>query len=233
MKAIIVEDDFNNCLVLREMVSRHIDHVEIIGEAYSVTEGIELIKRLSPNFLFLDVEFPDGSGFDLLRSLDLPIPTIFTTAYDEYTLDALRARAVDYLLKPLNLGELKAAVERLRSNMPSHDSKTVIIHNDPEGYSVIDYDEISFIESQDNCVVVSLRNKEKKVFFNSLKYFENILPAEKFYRIHKSFIVNLGVITFIENGRTGEISLLSGQKIPVAARRKAAFMRAFKGFMEC
>jgi len=245
MRAVIVEDEDNSRELLRGAIEHFTEEVEIIGEASDVESGVALINDLKPDVLFLDIELPDGKGFDIIDKVeDGQYRVIFVTAYDDYTIKAIRYSAIDYLVKPLDIDDLEAAVGRLkkrpkmtRENVSfltkqiktkSNDGKIMVSNRN--GYEMIEFDEILSIEASSNYVFFNLENGNKYLAAHSLNYYEDLLPDDRFFRIHKSFIVNFGKVKSIDSGRTGNVVLVDGTKLNVAARRKSVFISFLKKY---
>ena len=245
MRAIIVEDEDNSRELLRSAIENFTDGIEVVGEANDVESGVNTINRLKPDVLFLDIELPDGKGFDIIDKIKSgPYKVIFVTAYDDYAIKAIRYAAIDYLVKPLDLDDLEAAVERLKTRPAltsqnidflsqqienkTNDNKIMVpSHN---GYQMIDFDSIVSIEADSNYVFFILDDGKKYLAAHSLSYYEDLLPDEQFFRIHKSHIVNFNKVKSVESGRTGKALLKNGAHLDIAARRKAAFMAYMKKY---
>lgn len=245
IRAIIVEDEDNSRELLRTAIDNFTEGIEVIGEAFNVASGVDTINRLKPDVLFLDIELPDGKGFDILDKIDAgQYKVVFVTAYDDFAIKAIRYAAIDYLVKPLDLDDLEAAVERLKSRPvissqninfltqqienKGKDNKIMVpTHN---GYQLIDFDQILSVEADSNYVFFVLENGKKHLAAHSLNYYEDLLPDERFFRIHKSHIVNFTKVKSVEAGRTGKAILHNGAELDIAARRKAAFVAFMKKY---
>ena len=247
MKAIIVEDEKNSRELLRSAIENFTDGVEVIGEADNVNNAVALINKLKPDVLFLDIELPDGKGFDIIDRLDENYKVIFVTAYDDYAIKAIRYAAIDYLVKPLDLDDLEASIERLKirpsitqknidllnnklKSSTAHEDKIMIASH--KSYKLLNMDDIVAVEADENYVFFILENGKKHLASQSLNYFESLLPSEKFYRIHKSHIINLTKVKSVEKGRTGKAIFHNGSTMDIAARRKSAFLTYLKKYTE-
>lgn len=243
MRAIIVEDEQNSRELLRSAIENFTEGIEVIGEADSVLSAVSLINSSKPDILFLDIELPDGKGFDIIDRIDGQYKVVFVTAYDDYAIKAIRYAAIDYLVKPLDLDDLEAAIERLKIR-PAITKKNVSFLNDRltstnnsenkimvpghSGYTLLDVNNIVAVEADANYVFFTLENGKKHLAAHSLSYYEDLLPENKFFRIHKSHIINFTKIRTIEPGRTGKAILIDGTELDIAARRKQAFMTYLK-----
>ena len=125
IKALIVDDEQNNCLYLHNLLQKYCTGVEVCGIANTASEGVQLINEQQPDLVFLDIKMPEGSGFDLLESItERNFKVIFVTAYDHYAIKAIRYSAFDYLLKPINTIELQKAIERVKVEMQQDKSES-------------------------------------------------------------------------------------------------------------
>jgi len=241
IRAIVIEDEIYSRKLLQKMLESYCDDIEVLGAAIDVPSGIELINQTNPDLIFLDVEIPGGTGFDVLNAFENPtFKTIFVTGYDHYAIKAIKYSAIDYLLKPINLIDLKNAIQRLRkSHLHQREnirflnevikSKTTsiekIILSDTKKHIVIRLENIIFIKAEGTYVTFHLEGAIKHTTINPLSYYEELLPDNKFFRIHKSYLVNTQKIQKIETGRGGMVHLGEGFALPVAARRKSAFIK--------
>jgi two-component system, LytTR family, response regulator len=193
-KACIIDDESNSREVLELMINETHPEIEIIGTASNITEGLELIRLHPPDLLFLDVEMPGGSGFDLVRQLKEPLPQIiFCTAYGHYAIKAIECSALAYLLKPVSSQKLHEAIEkaRMKSN-PLQRSLQLI--NTVEDTKVIRFDEVVCCVAESNYTKIHLADGSKIIASKTLKDFESILYQPHFFRIHHSYLINLNYI---------------------------------------
>lgn len=233
LSVVIIDDEKNSRELLKKLLSKYCEQVEVLGMANSVSTGIHLLNNHNPDLLFLDIEMPGGTGFDLLENIkDASFETCFVTGYEKYAIKAIKHGAIDYLLKPVEISELKAAVakcKKLKKEQSNARKKSIIV-SDAEQYTVISIEKIVQIDVINNYTVIVL-NKNKKVLSKErLNYFENILPPECFIRTHKSHIVNLNYVESLISGRSLSVNLKNGDKLPVAARRKKEFLLSFEQF---
>ncbi len=236
MKALIVEDKKHirkGLLHLLTLVNKEID---VVGECGSVQEAVVVAKACKPNLIFLDINLTDGTGFDFLdQTNELDFKVIFITAYEEYALKALKIGAVDYLLKPVDVDELKTAIDKVNAlsvetqkqristarKVMSGDSETLILSLQ-DSFQVINLPELMFCESDKGYTTFYLSNGKKHLASKSLKEFEEQLTSQYFTRPHQSFIVNLKFIDRYD--KSGTIFLKNGAKIPVSSRKKTEFL---------
>lgn len=241
IRAVIIEDEPNSRELLKNMVSNYCEHVEIVGEADDVPSGVAVINELKPSLVFLDIEMPGGDGFDVINQIsNLDFAVIFVTGYNQYAIKAIKYAALDYLLKPIGLGELRAAIQKVQTMGPTprrniqflqdnidekeEDISQIVIPGKQE-HSVIEIDDILYLEAQGNYVRFHLDDGLNRLVSYPLNFYEQLLPKSIFFRIHKSHIINLAQVERYEGGRTGKVHLKNGHGLDIAARRKSAFIQ--------
>lgn len=217
----------------------------MIGDANNTNEGKELIQQTKPELVFLDIEMPYGNGFDLLNKL-MPVDfeVIFVTAFDKYMLQALKYSALDFLLKPVNIEELKNAVKnaeiRIRKNSVNQ-QLSILLDNfkkqesglkkiaipTADGFDFILIEDIIRCEAQGAYTKIHITNSKKILVSRPLKDYENLLPEDIFFRIHNSHLINLNFIKKYNRGRGGMVELDDGSVLEVASRRKDEFLKRF------
>jgi two-component system LytT family response regulator len=238
VKAVIIDDDFTSRMLLREILKKAIDNVELLGEAGSVVEGIPLIERVAPDVVFLDISMPDGSGFDLLDKLKkIDFKIIFITAYTEFAVKAFKYSAFDYIVKPIDIQELaktiaripqikkvngKRQVNELKANLLSNienGAKTIAL---PElnGFAIVQVNEIIRCEGLRNYTRIIFKEREEKIVSRTLLEFENLLTPLGFIRIHRSHLVNLENVVRYIKAQGGMIELKTGELLKVSPKHK-------------
>lgn len=233
MKVLVIDDERLARQELKKLLKKH-QEIEIIGEAANADEANELIKEKKPDLIFLDIQMPGKTGFELLEELDEVPLVIFVTAYDEYAIEAFKVNALDYLLKPVEPKLLSAAIDKVFS-MQHNDNKTIEHVNKLTSESQI------FLKDGDKCWFVSLKDVRMfesegnyvRVFFNnykplilkSLNNLEKKLDEETFFRANRKFIINLKWIESIENWFSGGllVKLKGGETVEVSRRQAARF----------
>jgi two-component system, LytTR family, response regulator len=200
-KAIIVDDERLARAKLRAMLA-DFPHIQIAGEADSVDEAVKLIEKLKAEVIFLDIQMPHASGFELLERIDGEAKIIFVTAYDEYAIRAFEVNALDYLLKPVNPSRLKQAVERLEQPTASSEKKLeyddFIFVNSARKSKFIKVGSIKCVLAADVYSEILTTDGEKFLLLKALNEWENRLPPKNFLRIHRSTIINLEFIEQVE-----------------------------------
>ena len=243
IRSVIVEDETAAREVLRSYLTKYCPQVEIVGEAQNSREAIPLLHELQPQLVFLDVEMPFGNAFDVLEACSsLTFETIFVTAFSEYSLKALNRSAAYYLLKPISIEELIAAVNKVQQqvmNKELFNRNKVIVENfrEPkqekqqvilptmEGFEIVKMDEIIRLKGNGNFTDLYLTNGNKKMACRFLKHFTEMLPLP-FLRVHKSHIVNLNFVKLYNKG--GYITLEDGAEVEISPTYKEDFLKNFK-----
>lgn len=229
MKALLIDDESPARNLVKAYLANH-PSVEIIGEATNGFEGLKLINELKPDLIFLDVQMPKLTGFELLELLDGHVPEIiFCTAYDEYALKAFEHNAVDYLLKPFTQTRLLDAVKKIEQNtisaakqptkaMALPESTERIVVKDGSEITIIDIQNVTHIEAQDDYVDIHT-NTGKYLKKQTMAHFEAVLPPSQFVRIHRKFILNINQLAKIDKygKETYSVILKHGQQLTASA----------------
>ena len=232
-KVLIVDDERlarkDLCSLLKEY-----DNINILGEADDVPSAKKAIKELKPAVIFLDIQMPGESGFDLLKEINVDSKIIFVTAFDEYAIRAFEVNALDYLLKPVNPERLARTIERLENDGKSENEKMRKLNYDDRLFLMIDtqfkflkIDRILYISSAGDYSEVMTNDGHKGLTLKSMKEWENRLPGQYFCRIHRSTIVNMEYIDSFEEWFNYSFRVyLNGVENPfVMSRRFAAKLK--------
>ncbi|MEM0996315.1 MAG: LytTR family DNA-binding domain-containing protein [Bacteroidota bacterium] len=242
--AILIDDEKMGRDALKILLRNYIPEVQLLGVADSVATGRRLIAELQPELVFLDVEMPEEDGFSLFRYFPSPtFQVIFVTAFDRYAIRALRLSALDYLLKPVDLEELEQAVARAlercsAAGNPIFQQQSAqlsvraeldkIAVPDANGFELLPMREIVRLEADSNYTSIFIRGGQRKLVTRALRYFEELLPVREFFRVHASHMVQLKCILKYVKGRGGHLEMEDGSVVPVAARKKAEFLRILR-----
>jgi two-component system LytT family response regulator len=241
MRAVIIEDEKQAINALKQELRENCPEVQILGTASKVKEAIDLISKLSPELVFLDIQLKDGNGFDVLSTIGTyDFKVIFTTAYSNFAIQAIKVSAIDYLLKPIDSIELIKAVQKAKivnTNDLKNQIKTLIDnHNNPlnkkiaipttHGISVFESNEILRIQSEGNYSSIYFTNETKLLVAKTLKDFEELLRDNGFIRIHHSHIINLMHLKSYSNKDGGYVILNNKTTLPISKRKKSDFMSA-------
>jgi two-component system LytT family response regulator len=249
LRALIIDDEAHMRDTLVKLLALHCPDVEVVGQASGVVSGEAAINEFHPEVVFLDIQMKDGTGFDLLYSLSsIDFKVIFVTAYDQYALQAFRFSAVDYLLKPINPEYLADAVNRAGQMIQEHfniqmkaleeNLKSVsmqhkkIIIKTTENIHLLDMKNIISCESDSSYTTVHTSEGDKILVSKTLKEYEDLLADCGFYRVHKSYLINLLQIKRFERQDGGSIVMSNELKIPVASRKRDELLQLIEKLAE-
>jgi two-component system, LytTR family, response regulator len=241
LKAIIIDDELKGRIALRRKLLDYCKEIQLLGEAENGEQGLCLIEKHHPDIIFLDIEMPRMNGFDMLRKVkDKNFHIIFTTAYDQYAITAIKYSAFDYLLKPIDIEELKSAIARISNQSYNQTEKKLdaleqnlggkkifkkIAVPTMQGLLFFDITTIIHLEAQSNYTILYFTDHPKLTASKTLKEFEELLPEETFFRTHHSHIINLNFIKRYIKGDGGQIEMQNGNYVDVARRKKEEFMK--------
>jgi two-component system LytT family response regulator len=241
IKAIIIDDEKAGAEVLQFLINENCPGIQILSIQHSVESAITSINKFKPDLIFLDIEMPTGTGFDVIQSTrEIGYETIFITAYEHYAVKAFKTNAIDYLLKPIDVDELinavKNAEKRINSSNKNNNTaieslilsaiqknKKISIPSQ-EGILWIDLDDIIRFEAESNYTHVYIKNKKKIMVAKTLKSFEYQLTNTFFCRIHSAHLINLNEIDRYIKGDGGIAVLKDGSNIPVSRANKAELL---------
>ncbi|MEI6456495.1 MAG: LytTR family DNA-binding domain-containing protein [bacterium] len=239
---IIIDDERIARETFQEIIDRYLtERLEVCGLAESVKEGAELIRKFDPDIVFLDIEMPVESGFKLFDHFTAyNFEVIFTTAFKQYAIDAIKFSALDYLLKPINFIDLREALNRFDKKRITNTSQQrieTLISNltvgvdinqkvafpTMDGYQMEKLNDITFCEADINYTRIHIFDGRKIMVSRTLKEVEELLSCRYFFRIHKSFLANLNYIKSYSRAMSG-IYLDNNQWLPVATRKNEEFL---------
>lgn len=241
--AIIVEDEAKSRDNLRAILKEYCSQIEIYAESTNVNEAIRDINKHNPQLLFLDIELPDGTGFDILETINTKeMEVIFITAYGHYAIKAIRFCALDYILKPINIPDLIKAVTRSReniterkenqrlkqliSNLSQQNQQQLVL---PVGNKLefVPLDEIVFLKSDNNYTTFFLENNTEILVSKPIKEFDSILN-DKFIRTHQSYVVNPSKIKTLIKSDGGYLKMKNEVNVPISRNRKEEVIQRLK-----
>lgn len=231
MRVLLIDDERLARAELRRLLAAH-PHVDIVGEAANAADGVQQIAALKPDLVFLDVQMPGGSGFDMLAALDAAPQVIFTTAFDRYALQAFEVNALDYLQKPIQPARMAAALQRraaqrftnvLPAATPAAMPQKLFI-KDGERCWFVALDDIRLFESEGNYTRAYF-DMHQPLMLRSLSQLEERLDPQRFFRASRRHIVNLGFVERVVSNDAGglDLTLRDGMEIEVSRRRAAQF----------
>lgn len=244
---LIVDDETQSRIVINSLLSKFSDRVEIIGEASNVEDAFELIKLKKPQLVFLDIQMPRGDGFSLLKKFkDIPFEIIFVTSFDKYAINAIKFSALDYLLKPIEVADLKESLEKafksISKKISSKNQIVNLLHNIEaetedqkmilqvgENMKIVVSSKIVSIEGDGNYCSISTINNERFITAKYLKEFEDYFgERSNFIRIHRSCLLNVAQIKGYHIGEPCIIEMNNGQTFEVARRKKAEVLEKLR-----
>ncbi len=246
IKAALVDDETSSIHILKNILEKQCENVEVVWTADNIEDAQKMIDEKEVDVIFMDIEMPPHSSFQLLENITDPhFEVIFVTAYQEYALRAIKMAALDYILKPIKasdivqvidklrtmkkskIGELTGLVKNYLNELPENFSKIVVHVND--GYDIVDIGNIVYIEALDSYTKIHLAGKLSYVASRSLKDFEELLSDKGFYRVHKSYLINLRHMMKIQKGLAASVVMSNGTSVPISARKKDTFFTELKG----
>lgn len=246
IKAIIIDDETRSRQIIKEMLNKYCPEIEVISDVSSGEEAYPVITEQQPDLVFLDIEMPYEDGFDFLNRFDrIPFEVVFITAYNQYAIRAIRICALDYLLKPLSITDLKNAVERAKErilNKHSHGQHELLLQNlkrnrntehhklaipARDGLDFIDIKDIIVLEADGAYTNIRMTDKRKLLSSRNLKEYEEFLPEDFFFRAHHSFIINLHHVRNYHKGEGGYVVMTDNSNVDISKRKKKEFLERF------
>lgn len=257
IRAVIIDDEVKGQKLLRNMLKDYCPQVEVLDMGGNVEDGLELIKKHKPDLIFLDIEMPDGTGFDLLDKIgNIELEVIFTTAYDKYAIQAIHFSVLDYLLKPINVEELTAAVSKVERKMEEdvekksvNESLQVLLENNKaqahskkiglptqQGINFVLIKDIVMCKAEGNYSIIYLAGKpQQEIVSRTLKEFEEMLVQFNFFRVHRTYLVNLNHLKEYSrtnhsvdyDGDGGSVIMNNGLHVPVSRDRRKYLLQRF------
>ncbi len=243
IRTVLVDDEIDSIRVLQKLLETACPDVDIVGKADGVETALHTIQTTRPDLVFLDIEMTQGNAFDLLNQLQpLSFRVIFVTAFDNYALRAFKYSAVDYLLKPVDIDDLRSAVERVSSELQEKsivEKMQVLLENVStmqlsrqkmaiptiNGLSFVTIQDIIRLEAKGSYTIIYLGNKEQITATRNIKDYEDLLPETIFCRVHNSHIINIHKIQKYLKGRGGYVTMEDGSAIEIATRRREEFFQ--------
>ncbi len=245
MKKILIIDDENRT---RDLIAKMIDSfgfdVVTIPEGENVQSAIKAIKKHQPDIVFLDIQMPDGTGFDVIRSIEnKDFEVIFITAHEEFAIKAIKFSALDYLLKPVDTAELKAALEKaleqvdsrkensqfdaLQKNINPNEKRRLVLKTQ-ESVHVVDLDEIIRCEADRNYTSFFLNGGKKILVSKTLKEYETLLSAHNFLRVQQSHLVNIDYVDRYDKKNGGAVVMKDGSEVPLSPAKRELFFQCLE-----
>lgn len=236
--AIIVDDELHGRENLKKIIETYCPEIEIVGLADSVINAMELVSVHKPDAVFLDINMPVLDGFDFLEEYeDRNFMVVFVSAHEEFGINAVKAGVADYLLKPINIKELKLTVKKLLSLknktikaeiVPENEKNDKLVLPASHGFNVLIFDDLIRLEAEGCYTKVVIRDGKDKIISHTLKDFENTLPKQLFFRIHKSHLINLKYIKEYSTRSGNFVTMTDGSKIEISRRKAPEFIQRIK-----
>jgi two-component system, LytTR family, response regulator len=248
IKTILVDDEANNLQFLQSLLKDNCTSLQVMETANTAADGLLMIQELQPQLVFMDVDMPGMTGFEVLKKLEpLSFEVIFVTAYNQYAMEAFEYNAVAYITKPIVTEKLIAAVEKaiikieekkytehifsLLENVQQKNEHDKIALPTLQGLQFVKLSQICYVESSGNYSNFLLADNTKIMVSRQLGEYEKLLPADNFVRIHDKHIINLTCIKEYIKGSGGEVILENGARLTVAARRKDELLSRFEKWL--
>lgn len=243
IKALIIDDE-KHAIVTLSYLLEQLDGIEVVGSVQNSTKAKEEIERLQPDLVFLDIEMPNLNGFGLLEQFqNIPFKVIFTTAYNQYAIKALKMNALDYLLKPIDMEELENAIRKYEKNdiLTSDEQiaqlsrfkmgqmQDTLALSTQKGLHFVKLNEVMYFAASGTYTYVVLESGEKHLVSKSLSVFEEVLQDNVlFFRAHKSHLIHLNFVKLYIRGEGGEIVMQDLTHISLSRNKKQEFLSLFK-----
>lgn len=231
LKAAIIDDEKHAIDTLTyDLHENHSVDVEIVFSTTNPVDGLKLLRTEKPDLLFLDVDMPGLSGLDLVQLIDdLPTRVVFTTAHLEYAVQAVETIASGYLLKPVQPDDLQRIIQKIIAEKGTENREQPVTGkipvSDADGIELVPWNEIIYCKSDSNYCELNLTGNRRIVASKTLKYFESNLPSNQFYRVHKSYLVNLHHIKKYLKRDGGELVLSNNAILPVSRNHKETILK--------
>lgn len=246
LNAVIIDDEPGNIVTLRQLIKTYCPTIVCCGTASNIKEGAMLIKNTSPDIVFLDIQMPGGSGFDLLDNIKEPsFEIIFVTAFDNHAIKAFKYAALYYILKPVAIKDLQDAVQKVTEKLrhKAYEGRIALLMDNlkkedrslhriglpvANGLYFQDVKTITHLKAEGSYTKVYTEDNKCELISKSLREFEDILPPALFCRVHHSHLINMNFVKRYYKGRGGYVEMTDGTEIEVAVRKKDDFLNRFK-----
>ena len=247
IKALVIDDENRTRDLICKMINSFGLNIEAISGGENVKSGIASIQKHQPDIVFLDIQMPDGTGFDVLKALpEKNLEVIFITAHEEFAIKAIKFSALDYILKPVDADELKSAVERaieslknggdekqyeaLNNNMQPNQKRKLVLKTQ-ESVHVVDLDTIIRCEADRNYTLFYLVDGKKILVSKTLKDYETLLSAHNFIRVQQSHLVNIDYVARYDKGNGGSVVMKDDSEVPLSPAKREIFFKVLESLL--
>jgi two-component system, LytTR family, response regulator len=245
LKCIIVDDEFKSRESLRAIIQKFCENIVVLEVCQNGVEATKAIYNGKPDIVFMDIQLQKETGFEILEKLDkIEFELIFTTAYSEFAIKAFKFSAIDYLLKPIDINDLKAAIEKARKRITGNITQRIaqlgqnlrantfkhsrLALPATDGLVFVNVDQIVFCEATGNYTNIHMDDGRKFVVSRTLKEYEELLEDQDFFRIHNSFLINLNSLKKYIRGEGGQVVMNNNQTLDVSKAKKKSFLERIK-----
>ncbi len=240
IKALIIDDENRTRELIAKMITSFGFNVEAIALGENVETGVAAIEALQPDIVFLDIQMPDGTGFDVLNQVSKRnFEVVFITAHEEFAVKAIKFSALDYILKPVDPSELKATLERAIEavshkkeelqfdtlNFNIHASKKKLVLKTQESVHVVELDQIIRCEADRNYTSFFLADGKKILVSRTLKEYETLLTGHHFLRVQQSHLINMDYVDRYDKGNGGSVVMKDGSEVPLSPAKRDVFFK--------
>ncbi|MCH2043424.1 MAG: LytTR family DNA-binding domain-containing protein [Saprospiraceae bacterium] len=243
ISVLIIEDDLRGAKLLKSLLEDHFEEIKVLAIAGTVEKGIAALSKQQPDLLFLDIHLPDGSGFQILNHYEeeRSFEVIFTTAYTQYALQAFKAAALHYLVKPIGFKDLQQAVERYKDKQQGTRQSSAQLQlgqqllekkkvtklpiSNKENILVVDIEQIIYLEAEGTYTKIYLANGEYYLSSKNIGHYEKQFLPDFFFRIHQKYCINLNYIQKYIKGKGGTVIMSNGASLIVSTRRKSLLIK--------
>lgn len=247
LKAIVIDDEMHSRETMKNLLEEFCDDVEVLAVIGTIDEAVIAIPKLNPDVVFLDIELQTGTGFDILSQLNtINFEVVFTTAFEQYAIKAVKFSSLDYLLKPIDLEELQIAVEKAKKirNQDTYNKQleTLIFNlkqqnanerkiclSTSEGFEFINVEDIIYCKADGSYTQFQLKNKQSHLVSKHLKEYESLLSDQNFMRVHNSYLINLKQVAKYVKSDGGYILMNNDHTASVSRNKKELFFERMQG----
>ncbi|TBV25637.1 DNA-binding response regulator [Meridianimaribacter sp. CL38] len=242
IKTIIIDDEAHCVERVLSLINRHPNTFNVLAICNTVEEALEVVTKMEPDLVFLDIKIHDKTGFDFLKGMSkINFKVIFTTAFDNYAIKAFKFSAFDYLLKPIDADDFNDAVNRLKTSLQEsniehqiqnlfknlkQDQKKVITIPTLSGFETLKVEDIIHLEA-DTSYTHIFTSEGKTMVSKPIKFYEDLLEDNSFFKTHKSHLINLEHVKKYYKGKQSYVVMSNNSKVPISVRRKEEFLKHF------